>query len=61
MKLAAAVTISWVIGLVTLPITASASFDEPGTWSSGLRQGVSEYSAVSADGAARLYITCSPD
>jgi hypothetical protein len=59
MKLATALAIPCTIGLLALPITASAYFGEPGTWSSGWGQGVSEYSAVSADGAAELYIACS--
>lgn len=61
MKLATALAISCSMGILALPITVSAYFDEPGTWSSGWGQGVSEYSAVSADGTARLYIACSPD
>lgn len=59
MKFVTALTVSCVIGLAIVPVTASAYFGEPGTWSSGWGQGVSEYSAVSADETAELYIACS--
>ncbi|MBL1267480.1 MAG: hypothetical protein COA87_006970 [Halomonas sp.] len=61
MKLATALALSCSVGVLALPTTVSAYFDEPGTWSSGWGQGISEYSAVSTDGKARLYIACSPD
>ncbi|MFS8171002.1 hypothetical protein [Vreelandella titanicae] len=61
MKLATALSVSCLIGVAVVPASASAYFGEPGTWSSGWGQGVSEYSAVSADGTAELYIACSLD
>ena len=61
MKLATALTISCVIGLATLPVTASAYFGEPGTWGSGWGQGTAEYMAVSSDGSAELYIACNDE
>lgn len=61
MKLATALSVSFVIGLATVPVTANAYFGEPGTWASGWGQGTAEYMAVSSDGSAELYIACNDE
>lgn len=56
MKFFSAITI--MAAMTALPLSSAYAFGEPGTWSSGWGQGVSEYLAVNKSGD-ELYIACS--